>query len=287
MDAIRLPAGACDCHVHVVGPQAAYPMLADRHYTPGPASHEALLAHMAGTGAARAVIVQPSFYGTDNRCMLDSLARMPDTGRGIAVVDDAIEDAALHALHRGGIRGLRLNLESVGLSDPASIRRGVAAWAQRVAPLGWHLQVYASFDAIAAAAPGLEGLPVPMVLDHFAMIPAGLPLDDARVRAVLALVRSGAAYVKLSGAYRIEPPGGAAAQTAELARAYADCNPDRLLWASDWPHTNREPGKAALQVSAYREIGTARLLREIAAWLPDAALRQRALVDNPARLYGF
>jgi len=287
MEAARLPEGACDCHVHVVGPQPAYPMVADRHYTPGPAGHEALLQHLASAGLSRAVIVQPSVYGTDNRCMLDSLARLPVTARGVAVVDDAIDAAGLRALHRGGVRGLRLNLESVGRSDPASIRRGVAAWAERVAPLGWHLQVYASLDAIAAAAPGLDGLPVPLVLDHFAMIPAGLALDDARARAVFALVRSGAAYVKLSGAYRIEPPEGAPERTAALAHAYADCNPDRLLWASDWPHTNREPGKAAQEVSAYRRIGTGRLLGEVQAWFPDEDLRARALVANPARLYGF
>lgn len=282
-----LPAGACDCHVHVVGPQQDYPMLSDRHYTPGPAGHDALLRHMAGLGVARAVIVQPSFYGTDNRCMLDSLARMRGAGRGIAVVDDAIGEAQLRALHEGGVRGLRLNLESIGQSDAGTLRRGLAAWARRVAPLGWHLQVYASLDAIASAAPALRGLPAPLVLDHFAMIPADVPLDDARVHAVLELVRAGDAYVKLSASYRIEPAQGMPQATRALAQAYLACNVERVLWASDWPHTNREPGKGPLETSAYRTIGRDRLLRELHEWLPDPALLVRVLVDNPARLYGF
>ncbi|SAI35145.1 dicarboxylic acid hydrolase [Bordetella ansorpii] len=282
-----LPGGACDCHVHVVGPQPEYPMVADRHYTPGPAGGDALLRHLAGLGLARAVIVQPSVYGTDNRCMLDSLARMAGAARGIAVVDETIDDAGLRVLHDGWVRGLRLNLESAGRSDPAAIRRSLGAWAERLAPLGWHLQIYASLDAIAAAAPALRGLPVPVVLDHFAMVPARLPHDDPRVQAVFQLVREGTAYVKLSASYRIEPADGAAEATRALARAYAGCNPDRVLWASDWPHTNREPGKDAREVSAYRAIARERLLREIAAWFPDADLRMRALAGNPARLYGF
>ncbi|WP_260986418.1 amidohydrolase family protein [Bordetella genomosp. 13] len=282
-----LPAGACDCHVHVIGPQADYPMAGDRHYTPGPASLQALQRHMADVGLARAVIVQPSVYGTDNRCMLDSLARMQGAGRGIAVVDEGIDDQGLRALHAGWVRGLRLNLESAGQSDAAAIQRSLAAWAERLAPLGWHLQIYASLDAIAAAAPALRGLPVPVVLDHFAMIPSGLSLDDARVRTVFGLVREGAAYVKLSASYRIESAQDQSNATAALARAYADCNPDRLLWASDWPHTNREPGKGPLEVSAYRDIGRKRLLSEAAAWFGDDATMRRALVANPARLYGF
>ncbi len=282
-----LPAGACDCHVHIVGPRADYPMAADRHYTPGPASLPALQRHMADAGLDRVVIVQPSVYGTDNRCMLDSLARMAGAGRGIAVVDEGIGDDGLRALHAGWVRGLRVNLESVGRSDPAAIQRSLAAWAERLAPLGWHLQIYASLDAIAAAAPALQGLPVPVVLDHFAMIPADLPHADARVQAVFRLVREGAAYVKLSASYRIESAQGLTEGTRALAQAYADCNPDRVLWASDWPHTNREPGKGPLEVSAYREIGRGRLLRELHAWFSDQDGLRRALVDNPSRLYGF
>lgn len=282
-----LPVGACDCHVHVVGPQADYPMDAGRHYTPGPANGDALLSHMDQMGLSRAVIVQPSIYGTDNRCTLDGLAQMAGAGRGIAVVDEDVSDADLQALDRGWMRGLRLNLESTGSSSPQAVREGLSYWADRVAPLGWHLQVYASLDALAASASVLGSLPVPVVLDHFAMIPAGLSLDDARVRAVFDLVAGGAAYVKLSGTYRIEPPEGAAQATKALARAFIACNPERMVWASDWPHTNREPGKGPLEVSAYRRIGQQRLRREIDAWFDTPTVLNQVLVENPARLYGF
>ncbi|CAB3825731.1 amidohydrolase family protein [Achromobacter mucicolens] len=290
MTAPQLAAGACDCHVHVVASQADYPMLADRPYTPGPASADALRAHLQRLGLAHAVIVQPSIYGADNRLLVDSLLALDGAARGVAVVDDDVADAELSRLHDAGVRGLRVNLESTGASDAATVSRALSAWAGRLAGQGWHLQVYASLDAIAAAAPVLARLPVPVVLDHFAMIPAALPLDDPRVRQVLALAGDGAAYVKLSASYRIsanpDDPEAATRVTA-LARAFIACNPERALWASDWPHTNREPGKGPTEVSAYRDVPPERLLREIAAWLPDAALRRQVLAANPAALYGF
>ncbi|GAB1578287.1 amidohydrolase family protein [Bordetella petrii] len=287
MPASAQPAGACDCHVHVVGDPRRYPMAADRHYTPGFAGPPDLLRHMDGLDLARAVIVQPSVYGTDNRCLLDGLEALQGAGRGVAVLDQDATPAALAGLHARGVRGVRINLESVGRSDPHGIRAALAAWGRRLAPLGWHVQVYASLDALAAAAPTLEALPVPVVLDHFAMIPAGTALADPRVRAVLALLASGAAYVKLSAPYRIDPSGQRGGEVAALAAALLASNPDRVLWASDWPHTSRAPGKAASEVSAYRRIGREQLAAGIAAWLPDAGLRARVLVDNPARLYGF
>lgn len=285
-----LPAGACDCHVHVVAPQADYPMLADRHYTPGPASAESLHAHLQRLGLAHAVIVQPSIYGSDNRLLVDSLLALDSAARGVAVADDDVTDAELARLHDAGVRGLRVNLESTGASDAAAVSRALSAWAGRLAGQGWHIQVYASLDAIASAAPALARLPVPVVLDHFAMIPAQLGLDDPRVRQVLDLVGDGAAYVKLSASYRIasEPDDATqAGRIAALAQAFINRNPERALWASDWPHTNREPGKQATEVSAYRDVPAARLLREIEDWLPDAAQRRQVLADNPAALYGF
>jgi predicted TIM-barrel fold metal-dependent hydrolase len=282
-----LPAGACDCHVHVVAGLAEHPMLADRHYTPGPARHDDLVDHMAWLGLARTVIVQPSIYGTDNSLMLHSLWQLSGAGRGVAVVDDDIDELALRALDRQGVRGLRINVESAGQQDPGVIGKALAFWASRVADLGWHLQVYASLDAMAAAVPHIAALPVPIVLDHFAMIPAAIPLDDERVQSVVSLVRSGRAYVKLSAPYRIDPAGGSRAMVARLAAEFLRANPERVVWGSDWPHTNREPGKAAHQVSAYRSIAPATLLEDLHAWLPDRPLREQVLVANPARLYGF
>jgi len=290
MTAAPLPTDACDCHVHVVAPQADCPMVPDRHYTPGPASVAALRAHLDRLGLARAVIVQPSIYGTDNRLLVDGLLALDGAACGVAVVDDAVADAELAQLHDAGVRGVRVNLESTGASDPAAVSRALSAWAGRLAGQGWHIQVYASFDAIASAAPALGRLAVPVVLDHFAMIPAHVSLDDPRVRQVLDLVGDGSAYVKLSASYRVcaDPDDAAqAARVTALAQAIVHINPERALWASDWPHTNREPGKGPTEVSAYRDVPAARLLNEVQAWLPDAALRRQVLAANPAALYGF
>lgn len=284
-----LPAGACDCHTHVVGDASRYPMLAGRPYTPAAAPHEALLAHLQRHGLQRVVIVQPSFYGSDNRCLLDSLARLDGAGRGVAVLDEAADDATLARLHRAGVRGLRVNVESTGGRDAAAVGACLSRWAGRLAERGWHLQVYASFDTLAALAPVLAGLAVPVVLDHFAMVSLADDEPAAVGRAtqqLLALLASGKVYLKLSAPYRIAARDPVA-RAAPLALALAAAHPQRLLWGSDWPHTQREPGRAAHEPSRYREVDGGLLVGSITQWLPGEALRRQVLVDNPARLYGF
>ncbi len=198
-----LPALACDCHVHVIGSQQSHAMVDERQYTPATASHKQLLRHMQGAAIERVVIVQPSVYGSDNRCMLESLRLLAGAGRGIAVLEEGATPQMLAALDAGGIRGLRINFESAALNDVAALGQRLQYWASRIAPLGWHVQLYASLDTIAAAAPCIEQLEVPVVLDHFAMAPASVDRSDARIQALLALLRSGQAYVKLSAPYRL------------------------------------------------------------------------------------
>lgn len=278
----------CDCHVHVVGPQARYPMVLDRSYTPGEAGHEQLLAHMARVGLGRVVIVQPSFYGTDNRCLLDSLRRLQGAGRGVAVLPPTVSRSELEELSVQGIRGVRINLESAHNQNIEAAHSALSDWAQRIGPLGWHIQIYAALEVIAAVAPRMQRLPVATVLDHFAMIQAVTPLPDARIQPVLELLAQGGSYVKLSAPYRISPsPAIDRIQITRLAEQLIAVNPQSLLWGSDWPHTNREPGRSALQVSAYRAIDPDGLLRALDGWAPDSQVREQILVDNPARLYGF
>jgi predicted TIM-barrel fold metal-dependent hydrolase len=271
-----------------VGPQDAYPMVADRQYTPGPASHEQLLAHMARVGLGRVVIVQPSFYGTDNRCMLDSLRRLEGAGRGVAVLPTTVSRQELDDLAAQGVRGVRINLESAHGHDPAVANAALNEWAQRIGPLGWHIQIYAALDVVAAVAPRLQCLQLPTVLDHFAMIPAVTPVGDGRIHAVLELFAQGCSYVKLSAPYRISPsPALHRVQITRLAQQLIAANPQRLLWGSDWPHTNRDPAAGPLQPSAYRVIDPGGLLGALDDWAPDPLLREQILVGNPARLYGF
>ncbi|WP_321161479.1 amidohydrolase family protein [Verminephrobacter eiseniae] len=285
---LQMPQNACDCHTHVVGPRSRYPMAEDRRYTPGPASHGALLAHLALHGLRRVVIVQPSVYGTDNRCMLDSLDRLADRARGIAVLDEGVDAATLSSLHRRGIRGLRIDVESAGLRDAEAPQAALTRWAERIERLGWHLQVYAALDIIAALADRLARLAVPVVLDHFAMLPMDIDPDDRRAKALLELLRSGNAYIKLSAPYRLAPSGTPDKQrVGRWASTFMHIAPGRVLWGSDWPHTSREAGKPALEVSRCRILPATDLDESVADWLAAPALKQRVLVDNPACLYRF
>ena len=263
-------------------------MVAERHYTPGTAPHAELRSHLERHGLQRVVIVQPSFYGTDNRCMLDSLAQLGDAGRGIAVVSSDADASHLRSLHERGVRGLRINVESAGIRDPREVSKLLGRWSDLAAPLGWHLQIYASMDTIAGAASVLARMAVPVVLDHFAMVPAATPLQDAQANAILDLLAGGNAYVKLSAPYRMQPDGAPdSGQVTAWARVFVEANSARVLWGSDWPHTNREAGKAAHEVSKYRHIPDGSFSADLARWLPTKALMQQVLVDNPARLYGF
>ncbi len=263
-------------------------MVAERHYTPGSASVDDLRQHLTRNGLQRSVIIQPSFYGTDNRCMLQALRALQGAGRGIAVLDAAVSDADLRALHHQGIRGLRLNVESSGTGDAQAAGTALQYWAERIGALGWHLQIYAALPALHAITPVLQSLGVPIVLDHFAMVQDNTPGDDAGFQAMLQLVQSGLAYVKLSAPYRIQ--SGAVPMhdaVARIAARYLQANPERVLWGSDWPHTNRESGKTTHEVSAYRSIPAATLQEGIRTWLPSEALRQQVLVHNPSQLYAF
>jgi predicted TIM-barrel fold metal-dependent hydrolase len=277
-----LPAGACDCHVHVIGAPEACPMVADRHYTPGPAPLEALRRHMAALGLQRAVIVQPSVYGTDDRCMLAALERLEGTGRGIAVPPDDVSPAELRRMHARGVRGVRINLESSGSQDVAVLAAMLARWSGRIADLGWHVQLYAASDVVAALADRLAALPTRVVLDHFALM-AQAPGADGPGTAIEDLLRTGRVLVKLSAPYRLTSPASA----RDWARAFVEASPTSVLWGSDWPHTARQPEAGRLGVSAYRRIAPGELAESVQAWLPSPDLRRLVLVDTPADLYGF
>jgi predicted TIM-barrel fold metal-dependent hydrolase len=283
---MKLPASACDCHVHLIGSIAQYPMSEDRHYTPGPAGLDALMGHMHQLSLDRVVLIQPSVYATDNRCLLDGLRRLQGKARGVAVLADDIGDTDLVALSESGVRGLRINLESADMQDPDAVRNSLKKWSRRLSPLGWHIQIYASLNVIEASLGYIDNLAVPVVLDHFAMASMTRPMADPKIQHLLQTVRNGNVYVKLSASYRIAAMIENRAP-AELAAALLDANPQRILWGSDWPHTNREPGKAAGEVSAYRPVSPESLRQELFTFLPTPELLHQVLVENPARLYGF
>lgn len=290
-----IPALSCDCHVHVVGDTVDYPMIPERQYTAGLADLHDLHQHMSTLGLGRAVIVQPSFYGVDNRYMLACLEQMAGAGRGVAVVNESTSADALLGLHRGGVRGLRINVESSHSKREDEVqfalKQTLMTWSDRLAPiarLGWHVQVFSALDLVTACAELIESLPFELVLDHFAMIPTPSDTSAKHISALLKLMSTGKVWVKLSAPYR--PPvknGRLEEDFTRLAQLLVNTNPERIVWGSDWPHTQREVGKNRLETSAYRRIGADALLKQIHRWLPSETLLEQVLVTNPAKLYQF
>jgi predicted TIM-barrel fold metal-dependent hydrolase len=289
--AFDVPAGACDSHVHVFGPFDRFPLSPGRRYTPGPALVEDLLALQRALRLSRVVVVQASPQGTDNACLVDALRRLPAGGsqaRGVAVIDGATTDAELEAMHEAGVRGVRVNLESQGEYDPAVARRLLQEAARRAAPLGWHVQTYTTLPVLAPLRDTILALPVPLVVDHFGRPTAAAGTGQPGFDVLLALVRAGKAYVKLSAAYRIsEHPD--CADAGVLARALAEANPDRVLWGTDWPHPGGGPRAPELVqvVEPSIPIDDGRALNRLHEWIGDPARLRKILVDNPARLYDF
>lgn len=268
------PPGACDCHAHVFGPLVRYPVVAERSYTPAMASLDEYQHMLATLGLQRGVIVQPSVYGTDNRATLDAVAEGGENFRAVVVVDDSVSATELRAMHAPGARGARVNV----LFASDARRDNLKTLASKLADVGWHLQMLIDVSKFPDLYDFVTGLPVPAVFDHFGHMPAELGLENSGFQDMVRLLDEGRCWVKLSGAYRFtaeqRPPYS---DIAPFAQTLIATNPDRLVWATDWPHPQIPtpmPNDGAL-------------LDMLADWAPDEALRNRILVDNPARLYGF
>lgn len=285
----EVPAGACDCHVHVHGDPAKFPFFEGRTYTPETALPEELATLHKGLHIQRVVIVTPSVYGTDNSSTMYGMKARGAGARGIAVIDDKTTESQLDVLGRAGVRGIRINLATGGVKDPAVARQRLKAAAERVKNRKWHVQVYTNVPLIAAIRDEVADLPVPVVFDHFGGAQGADGLDQPGFADLVGLVKSGRAYVKISGAYRATKLAPDYADVAPLAKALIAANPDRVLWGTDWPHPNAitPPGKKPTDVTPLLQIDDGHLLNQLPLWAPDPAIRRKVLVDNPARLYGF
>jgi predicted TIM-barrel fold metal-dependent hydrolase len=283
-----MPAGSCDCHVHLFGPYDRYPLSKQRLYTPAPAQMSDLLSMLDRTGVARAVLVQPSAYADDNQCQLGALAAHPDRFRVVAVIDPATESDELQRLHALGVRGVRLNLASSGGRSGAETARLVKEMAARIAPFGWHLQMFVSIATIAEIAPLVRALPVDVVFDHMGMAEAARGTTQPDLTVFLKLLDQGRAWVKLSGPYRVSADEYGNADVVALARTLVAANPDRAVWGSDWPHIGKHAHSVGGEAPpvAYRPLDYGRLLATLAEWVSGDDLA-RVLARNPAKLYGF
>ena len=268
---LKAPANACDCHMHIY--DAKYP--ADPKATLKPA--DALVADykllQKRIGTSRNVVVTPSTYGTDNRVTLDAIAQIGPTARGVAVVDATVTDAELKRLNGLGIRGIRFNLVQAG----ATTAEMIEPLSRRVNDLGWHIQIHMKGEQIAGIEDLLLRVPSRIVFDHLGRLAQPNALDNPGFKTISKLIDKGRTWVKLSGAYqdtKVGPP--TYSDTVAVARAYIKAAPERMVWASDWPHpTEKDKPDDAV------------LFGLLAEWAPDEAMRTRILVQNPATLYGF
>ena len=272
-----LPAHACDVHAHVCGPQSRYPLIAERLYTPPEASPQDYRHMLDALGIERGVLVQPSIYGNDNRAMLDALALDPKRLRGVAVVPFDAPQAELERLHAAGVRGLRANIVDLKTNKGQLPLDELRALAQRIKPMDWHIEFLMHVNEFPQLDQQLGDFPVDMVFGHLGYVPVAAGLETPGFAALLRLMRDGKAWVKLTAPYRLTLSAMPYPDTTPFAQALADAVPDRLMWGSDWPHVFIK--------SAMPNDGD--LLDVFSKWFPDAAMRKRILVDNPAKVYDF
>lgn len=271
----RLPAGACDCHIHVYDGQV--PAAAGATLRPPDAAIADYRRVQQRMGTHRVVVVTPSTYGADNRPTLAGLAELGTEGRGVAVITGNESMDALRLLHEQGVRGVRINLSLGVMHQMGDIEK----MARRIAPLGWHLQLLMPLEKLAPIGGQLRALPVDLVFDHFGRVPPELCGQHPAHELLLELLQARRAWVKLSGGYLVSPTGRSDyPQLLPLARSFIDVAPDRVVWGSDWPHATASAGRQPMPDDAAQ-------VDALAHWAGDADRLRQILVTNPEQLYGF
>jgi predicted TIM-barrel fold metal-dependent hydrolase len=271
--AFSVPSGAWDVHVHVFGSPERYPHVDKPHYTLPDGTLAQYRALMPRLGIHRFAIVQPSFYGTDNSCLLDTLADAGDRARGVVMIESDITEAELDRFHQSGVRAVRLDLFKRAKEPAAAIRAYITQTAAQVGALGWHLQFYAPGYVVRDLIPFFRTLKTDFVIDHMGYMLEEDGLSAVDFSALLDLLESGHCYLKLSGAYRIARHRGYEL-VEPVAKAIVERAPDRALWGSDWPHIS------------YSDRDTGELLNLLARWAPSEITRRKILIENPNRLFG-
>jgi len=261
-----------DSHAHIFRQDLA--MVSNRRYSPHyDALVEQYLDHLDCNGLSHGVLIQPSFLGTDNHFMLEALRRYPQRLRGVAVVDVNVSDTQLDEFAEAGVVGIRLNLIGKVLADYST-----PAWAalfERLARRGWQVEIQRGIADVALVVPAIRACGVTVVIDHFGLPTGGVDVENPNHRAFLALLADPQVWLKLSAAYRSQSdPDQAARVLAQVREASGGIG--RLVWGSDWPHTQFE-----------QQTGYARQVAFIQGLLPDAGERAQVLMNNPAKLFGF
>ena len=275
--AFKLPPGTCDAHFHIFGPPDRFPYAATRVYTPPAAPLEHFFNLMEILGTERGVVTQPNAHGFDNTVTLDAIARSDGRFRGVAKVDETFSEADIEKLHDGGIRGVRFNLisELGGKPNLPMYERVI----ERIAPLGWSVTLHMLPPELVEIAAWIRTVRIPVVIDHFGRVSFADGVGQKPYQVLLELAAEDHVWVKISCAERQSALGPPYADALPFAHALIEAAPDRLLWGTDWPHTQRfKPGQMC------DDGDLVDLLPEM---VPDATILHRTLVDNPARLFGF
>jgi 2-pyrone-4,6-dicarboxylate lactonase len=277
---IEFPAGAVDCHAHVCGPATQFPYARERIYTPPDATLESYQSLLGMLGIDRAVLVQPSVYGIDNRAMLAALRAYPQKFRGVAVVSsnpNDIQDQELEQLHAAGVRGIRCNIVDVADKSAGLPIQNLKSLAERIKPYGWHLELLMHVNEYPNLAKVFENFPVDLVFGHFGYGHAKHGTHDAGFQGLLELLKNQQAWVKMTGPYRICDGDLPYSDMRPFNDAVIRANPKQLIWGSDWPH-----------VMVKKQMPhDADLCDLFGDWVTDPALRKSILVDNPCILYDF
>lgn len=268
---LRVPEGACDCHIHIY--EDRFPVVPQAVFKPPHAPLADYLEVRKALGLSRVVVVQPNGYGYDNTCTLEAMAALGNTARGVAIVPPDTPDAELERLTRAGVRGIRYFLLPGGILGWDSLE----TMAARVRNFGWHVQLQLDGRELPRYTEALARLPVPLVIDHNGKFLDPVQTSHPGFQSLVRLLRAGNTWVKLSAPYETSKAGPPHyADVGVLARALVAANPERCVWATNWPHPAHDPRPES-----------APLLDLLLDWADDDATRSRILVDNPARLYGF
>jgi D-galactarolactone isomerase len=269
---LKAPAGTCDTHIHIYDKR--YPIASTAKILAPDALVPDYMAARKRLGIERTVIVQPSAYGSDNRCTMEGVAAIGPSARAVVVVEPDASDAELERLTKLGARGIRFFMLA-GAPLPWDILETMSA---RVAPFGWHVQLQLDGRALPEREPMLKRLPSTLVIDHVGKFLEPVSLDHPGFLTLQRLIDGGRTWVKLSAPYEVSKVGPPNYDdVGKLAKALAKAAPERMLWATNWPHPT--PGVPVPD--------DAWMLDMLLDWIPDDAARKKTLVDNPAQLYGF
>jgi predicted TIM-barrel fold metal-dependent hydrolase len=272
---LDVPADGCDCHHHIYDERFPVSPHWRQGFPPGATVADyRLLQRRLGT--TRSVVVQPSTYGIDNRCLVDALGQLGPASRGVAVVDTNVNDTELHTLTDAGVRAIRVNFVSPqtwGTTTPEML----TTLARRVSPFGWHVQLLMTADQIVAHESVIRSLPTRVVIDHLGRIPQPDGIKHPAFAVVRLMLDEGRTWVKVTEPYEDSKLGPPYADSSEVARAYVQAAPERTLWGTDWPHPTQRGIKP----------DDAMLVDLLSEWAPDERTRRRILVENPAELFGL